>query len=344
MNMAGMSPTSFAAGASPATASPLGASATSLPTQAQPGFSQFSQMPQTGQPGGGDFLGQMMQMMGMMMSMVMLMMQTVLSQLTANKGMPGGTGGLSNPATASALASASPGGTSSTGGSPATGSGANTAAGKNGVITTNASATKPAGQGNGKANVLIEGDSLSTFTGGGYSYADQISKKLGGSANFTQLAKGGDMVAGGISKDAAANANKFDPNAKDNVVVLWGGTNDLFSDRSAKETYDKLAKTAQTYKDKGFKVVVLTSVQFGGPKNSAKQDQERRSYNDLIRANNGPWDSVVDVASLPQFSDKDDSVTNNHSIYAGDGVHLTQQGYGLISDQVQQALKAMGIG
>jgi lysophospholipase L1-like esterase len=163
----------------------------------------------------------------------------------------------------------------------------------------------PTGTGTGKPQILIEGDSLSTVAGG--SYADRMNKALKDKADVIQLAKGGDSIKGILGQDI--------PQAD-------------------------LVKKAEAFKAKGWRVVVLTSAQFGGKKNSAAQDEQRRQFNDLIR-NAGPWDSLVDVASLPEFSDKDDAVTSNRKYYSGDGVHLTGEGYKLIFDQVMAAIQSV---
>lgn len=114
-------------------------------------------------------------------------------------------------------------------------------------------------------------------------------------------------------------------------------TNDLFSGASGEDTYNHLSETAQAYKDQGYKVLVLTNIQAGGSGNEAARDEERQDLNNRIRSG-GPWDGVVDVAALPEFSDSDNSVTSNRNIYAGDGIHLAAGGYSLIADHVEAAL------
>lgn len=196
-----------------------------------------------------------------------------------------------------------------------------------------------------KPLVVIEGDSLSTSTGGSYSYADQLGKSASERYNFSFQATGGDQIGRQIKGDIDTVNGLYDAENKDNVVVLWGGTNDLHSGKSAEETFKNLQETAQSYKDKGFKVVVLTSIQLDGKNDSTAEDTERKKFNDLIRnsknGNNAPWASIVDVASLPEFSDTNNGVGDSGPYYSSDGVHLTQKGYKLISEQVDQALQAL---
>ncbi len=298
-------------------------------------FEGFGQGGQAGQQ------PDMFTMMGMLMSSVMMMVMMVISTLS-QKGPMGALGLSGNPGASGSLAASGSSANPAAGGARAersTQGGTNTAAGS-GIISTNGSADRPSGGGNGKPQVIIEGDSLSTGTGSGsFTYADQLAKKMGGQADFVFKATSGDRLGGGIGRDAASNANAFDNSRRDNVVVLWGGTNDLHGGASGADTYNKLVQTAQAYKDKGFKVVVLTSIQLG--ENHTAEDEQRLDFNNRIRNGGGPWDSVVDVASLPQFSDRNDAAAGNRQYYAGDGTHLTAAGYGLIADQVQQALNRL---
>ncbi len=187
--------------------------------------------------------------------------------------------------------------------------------------------------------VVIEGDSLSTGTGGNFSYADQLSNRLDDTYKFSKQATGGDTVRRDILGDVDTINGLYSDDNQDNVVVLWGGTNDLHGGASGQDTYNKLAEAAQQYKDRGYKVLVLTSIQLGGSQDSSSKDAERLDFNNRIRnGSNAPWDGVVDVANLPEFLDTDNSVTENRDVYASDGVHLNTGGYRIISEQVEQAL------
>jgi lysophospholipase L1-like esterase len=188
---------------------------------------------------------------------------------------------------------------------------------------------------NAKANIVLEGDSLTdTRQAGAYSHhmAGLFPNK---NATFHYRGKGGDQLRAGIKNDVAGNNSLFDKNSPNNVMVLWGGTNDLYYGASAEDSYKQLTSLVDQYKAKDWKVVVLTSIQRTG---SAKEDAERQAFNRKLRQDGGNWDSLVDVAHLPEFSDTTNGVENNKAIYI-DGVHLTRQGSKLIADKVQRAIQ-----
>lgn len=294
-----------------------------------------------GEPAPGATEPDMFTLMGMLMTSVAMMMTMVLSTLM-NRGFSGqpAAPSQSEGMESGGDADSSDDGPSETGNGVSSGTAtANSAGGGNfpGIPGTD-TAPRRSGSGNGRPQVIIEGDSLSTSNGGSFTYADQLARRMNGQADFVFKATSGDRLAGGIGNDAAANANGFDPSRRDNVVVLWGGTNDLHGGASGQQTYDKLVQAAQKYKYKGFKVVVLTSIQLGA--NHTGEDDQRRIFNDRIRQG-GPWDAVVDVASMPEFSDTNDAAAANRQYYAADGVHLTGAGYGLISQKVEQTLQRL---
>lgn len=199
----------------------------------------------------------------------------------------------------------------------------------------------PPPRGTKKPRVIFEGDSLSSYTGNGYSYADQLGARLQDRGIDVQhKATSGDMLTRQIKEDISGIKNLYDPSRRDNVVVLWAGTNDLHAGKSGQELYAQYKQTVSEYKKKGFKVLVLTSAQLGSGPETA-QDKQRQIFNDLIRKNGGPWDGVVDIGKMPEFSDRSTTAAANSTYYAGDGVHLTKAGYGLVARQVEKALNQL---
>lgn len=277
----------------------------------------------------------------MMGSLMQMLMQLVMAKI--NNGTLAGQS--SSPATEAALAQASSN-SSSSNSSASNGVGASSLSNGTSAASAGGAQTVPQGLANPnsdkKPRVIIEGDSLSTKVGDSFSYADQLNNSAGGRYDFAFEATGGDMLRHHIKNDVNGINAMHDSSRQDNVVVLWGGTNDLQSGFKADYTYEQLKDRAQKYRDQGFKVVVLTSIQLDGKLNSAEKDAERKKFNDLIRNDaNAPWAKVVDVASMPEFSDTHDGVSKIGGNYSSDGIHLTQKGYGLISAEVDKALQQL---
>jgi lysophospholipase L1-like esterase len=193
--------------------------------------------------------------------------------------------------------------------------------------------------GSGKVKVIIEGDSLSTE----YGHTQHLRKMLGDKADVVNLAKQGDSLTR-IKSNIDSVLNEYDPSRKDNIVILTAGTNDLHGQAKAETLFNKLKETAQKLKDKGFTVIIGTSTKVGFPTAEGDEVNQRKAYNELIRnSKDAPWHSVVDLAGQKEFNDAPNStVTDDKSIYAGDGLHMTGKGYKLMAqsfyDRVQNEL------
>jgi len=195
-----------------------------------------------------------------------------------------------------------------------------------------------------KANVVFDGDSLMTGV--------EANTSLGKTYTVHKQAHSGDHLATQIKAGVSNVLAKYDPNSQDNVVVLWGGTNDLVGGASSSTMFANLKAIAQQYKDKGFKVVILTNIQSGPPISDEEGagladiaiDKKRQAFNKAIReAKDPPWDMVIDVAAMPEFSDKDNAVTNNKNYYekGNNPIHLTGKGYQLIANKVDEGVRQL---
>ena len=315
--------------------------------QASPfGQQAFGQQQQAGQfqqqQGGMDaasMLGTMSAMVGMLTQIVSVLFMAVMQKLQSQQ-MSGGAGAFGQNSAVAEAAGLTPDDGHNHGG----GGGGNTVRNGSDIVTVNPGAAQQrSGNGSGNPNIIFEGDSLSVDAGG--SYTNQLIKRLADQGiDAHSEATGGDQLRTNVDGDVDGINAQFDPNASDNVVVLWAGTNDLHGGANGEELYNKYKEVAQRYKDKGFKVVVMTSIQLGDGSKGGDQekDVERKKFNDLIRQQGGPWDSLVDVGAMPEFSDDPnaDNVTNS-DLYGGDTVHLSGKGYGLIADQVEMAIKQL---
>jgi len=166
------------------------------------------------------------------------------------------------------------------------------------------------------------------------SYADALKTELGEQATVTSIASTGDTLRDLLFQPVLAA-----PDAQ-SVVILWAGTNDLNRGEDGETVFLNLIKKAQAFRDKGWQVYVLTSIQRQSRLNDREKDAQRVVFNNLIRQalrDKVPWHGVIDVAALPAFSDLDNTVTGNADIYYPDGVHLSGGGF-LIAKAVRKAL------
>lgn len=135
-------------------------------------------------------------------------------------------------------------------------------------------------------NLLVEGDSLSdTQAAGNYVWAGQVADALKASdVTTTNLAHKGDTLAQ-MKKQVADIPAAQD--GKNNVAILWGGTNDLNNGTSTADTVKLLQDVTDAYKQKGYQVIVMTLPEGGKIKN--------KDFNDALRQSHGPWSEVIDV-------------------------------------------------
>jgi len=184
--------------------------------------------------------------------------------------------------------------------------------------------------------VVVEGDSLTN------GYFNPLKKLLGKNVETVNLAHDGDSLGKQIKSELSSVLNQYDPN-KQNVVVLTAGTNDIHNGAKGDKVYNDLLNTAKILKEKGFKVVVGTSIKLNGSGKNEEEPKklaERKKYNDLIRStSSAPWDKVVDLGSLKEFDDRPESnVTGNRAIYDSGQVHLTGKGYQSMANAIYQTL------
>lgn len=199
----------------------------------------------------------------------------------------------------------------------------------------------------GWGSIIFEGDSLTA--GQGASDANHVYPKLvrdemdadGLTYNYyLNSGQGGDTLeqmdtafGGDLGNDFDTQIDPYGFRQRD-VVVLWGGTNDIAAAASLATVETRLQTLAEAIRAAGAKVVVLTCI--ARSNHDAAEETVRTDYNTWIRAN---WttfaDKLVDVANEPEFDAQAD--TSNLTYY-GDGVHLTDAGYAIIAAKVYAAI------
>lgn len=182
---------------------------------------------------------------------------------------------------------------------------------------------KPPTGGSGRLNLVLEGDSLTV--GYGPWFQDMMNGEV---INVSNDAISGETIQQ-MQTQVPELSRKYNPDAKDNLMVLWAGTNDLCWEEGGNpiKAFENLENLASQYSKQGFKVMVLT-LGYTRPRTMPQAN----AYNALIKAAKGPWDAVLDVTQIPGIE----------AHLENDMVHYTPSGYKKIADEVEKSLITLG--
>lgn len=153
--------------------------------------------------------------------------------------------------------------------------------------------------------VIFEGDSMTNAT----TYPTRTMTLLGGSSRWHGIDSGvGSQTVAQMSSEAAAQIDTlYSSTAPENMVVLLGGTNDLYFGADAATTYNRIVSYAQGRRAAGFRVVVSTILPRSNAGTPGSFEADRQSVNANLRAN---WtsfaDALADVASSSLIGDAGD--------------------------------------
>lgn len=186
--------------------------------------------------------------------------------------------------------------------------------------------------------VVFEGDSLTSGPNGApeQAYPAQAMDLLGG--RYVWRNRGG---SGQTLVDMARDAALIDhePRQPVNILVLWGGTNDLRFGASADEVYSRIESYARARRATGYRVLVLTILPRSNSTTPEGFEIQRQALNARLRAS---WrdfaDMLIDVAADPRIGDAGDELDAR---YFTDRLHMTPLGYSLIAAHVAESLKAL---
>jgi lysophospholipase L1-like esterase len=121
-----------------------------------------------------------------------------------------------------------------------------------------------------------------------------------------------------------------------NVIVVWGGTNDLFFSDSAATTYSRLQTYWAARRSAGWKVVATTILPRTEAGTPAGFETARQSVNTSIRGDTSLYDALADVAADSRIGDAGDS--DDTTYYNSDKVHLNTTGAGVVAGIVATAV------
>lgn len=146
------------------------------------------------------------------------------------------------------------------------------------------------------------------------------------------------MVSG-----AAANIDTRYSTGKQNVVVLWGGTNDLgLGAASSSDVLTRISTFVAARRAVGWKVVTVTMLPRSDGAKPVGFDANRATINTALNANAGGiyGDVIANPAGDTLIGDDGDSAS---TIYYSDALHMTVAGYFRVALTVRAALASLGV-
>jgi lysophospholipase L1-like esterase len=138
----------------------------------------------------------------------------------------------------------------------------------------------------------------------------------------------------------SAVAGDFNANRIKQVLVLWGGTNDMYFGATGAAAYSRLLDRINAYKAAGHtQFVVLTCLPRSNSGTPAGYETERQDFNTRMR-NGAPtqgW-TVADIVANATIGDAGDEM---NTTYYSDLVHLTNAGHDVIAPIIQAAINSL---
>jgi lysophospholipase L1-like esterase len=200
--------------------------------------------------------------------------------------------------------------------------------------------------------VVCHGDSLTwganassgIGTATGPVYPGVLAAKLGTALRVTNLGTGGWTISMMTNEASQKVDPLFDPSLKENILIIFGGTNDLGGwHQTADATYQRLVAYCNARKAlHPWKILVLTPPMAAYPKVYPDHfDQKMVQYDSLIRKN---WrtfaDGIIDIQADPRFGVP--GAEHNPTYFsAKDYTHLTDAGYEIVGTDAYKAVKRL---
>lgn len=188
--------------------------------------------------------------------------------------------------------------------------------------------------------VVCDGDSLTRgfAATAGYEYPTVLAAALGSDWEIRNFGVDSQTL-NAMSSDAVANNDTpfaTTLGTRKNVLVAWGGTNDLYYGDSAATAISDFETYCAARKAAGFKVVACTIIdrtESGGSWTAA----DAATFNASVRANYATYaDALCDLAADPRLDDYTDS-----TYYQADGTHLKDAGYAAVAELVEAAVNSL---
>jgi lysophospholipase L1-like esterase len=193
----------------------------------------------------------------------------------------------------------------------------------------------------GDTLIVFDGDSLTYGTGTdpGEDYPSVALQRLPGRITAVNVAVPG-QEWGDMLDDAAGEIDPlFAPAARQNIVVVWAGTNDLNRTHSAKRIWSELERYCRDRRHRGWKVVILTVLPRIPTRSGSRFERQRRLLNHAIRER---WPAVADaVADVAHDERIGDYAGFAAAQYKTDGIHNNAAGNAVIAEVVVDTLRPL---
>ena len=124
------------------------------------------------------------------------------------------------------------------------------------------------------------------------------------------------------------------PNQMYNLIILWGGTNDIVVGRPSSEIFSTLKKGSEFAKSLSIEVFIMTLP----PTIFESINSSIRHVNDLLRKNDDNF-ILIDVYPLLERNGKLNSIYD-----CGDGIHLNSRAYKIIADEIYVFIERLLVG
>jgi lysophospholipase L1-like esterase len=166
------------------------------------------------------------------------------------------------------------------------------------------------------ANLVADGDSLTAGAGGETPYTDFLPIYLRRSVpgwTITNLGIGGQTMTSMVA-NAAANVDPLFVAGEPNVVIVWGGSNDIAGGATATTVYNQYVTYCTARRAKGFKCIVATMI------DRPSFATQKNALNALLLGDATHFDGVVNYTGTPLGCDG----CSTNTTYFLDTIHPTQ--------------------
>lgn len=193
--------------------------------------------------------------------------------------------------------------------------------------------------------ILFDGDSMTYGSEATAPYPTQLMRLASSDLKWRNLAKGGRRIQDMLADAPAKVDPLYDPSLGRNVVVVWGGTNDLaLWSHMPRAVWERMQKYCLDRRAQGFAVVVLTMLPRSDRGCTPGFEERREAVNRRIRLS---WseiaDVLVDVAADPRIGPS--GAERDLRYYVPGAVHLNNRGLAIVAQLVLEGLaKLQGTG
>ena len=190
---------------------------------------------------------------------------------------------------------------------------------------------------------VVDGDSISQGIASLYlqSYQRDMERLLPSGIVLYDAAWAGktlDGPGGLIDRFRPFTSRLYNPRARNNILSVLAGTNDLQNGETGQHVFELLKRYAAAARQTGFKVVVCSIM----PRRSftPAMEAERGHLNSLLVSGwQGFADGFVDLAADPLLGPTD--ALDDQNVYITDGTHLTDYGYQTLANDMAQVVDGL---